>query len=138
MRAVKSLAGVEFIDAPLYHPQRELWREIITESGYFFTKSAMRWFGSRVAWDTLTAITPELFGFITSEQDSGGAWEGQRRYTCRAFSNEFGVLPLSEFGEFDTLKQAKFYLLNDGFRNNALVIEARAKAEKESATNVSV
>jgi hypothetical protein len=96
----------------------------------------MRWFGSRVNWDTLTGITQELFGFITSEQDSGGAWEGARRYTVRAYSREFGILPLSEFGEFETLKQAKFYLANNGFENNPIVISARETAQKESVKNV--
>jgi hypothetical protein len=128
MRPAGNLAGVEFIHPPMYHNQTELWKEIISESGYFFTKSAMQWFGSRVAWDTLTAITHELYGFITSEQDSGGAWEGQRRYTVRGWTKESGVFELSEWGDFETLKGARHYLTRDGFADHPLVIEARKVA----------
>ena len=135
MRPAGNLAGVEFIHPPRYHNQTELWKEIISESGYYFTKEAMRYFGSRVAWDTLTGITQELYGFVTSEQDQNpygqSAWEGQRRYTVHGWTKEYGVLPLSEFGEFETLKQARHYLANNGFGDNPLVIEARAKAEAD-------
>lgn len=115
MRAQGDLAGVEFIAPPAYHPQGDYWREIITESGYYFTKSAMRFFDSRVAWDTLTKIDQETFGFITSERDSGGAWDGQRRYTVRKWDKVNGTNQLSEFGQFDTMKQANTYLLRGGF-----------------------
>ena len=128
MRPAGNLAGVEFMHPPRYHNQAELWRKIITESGYFFTKEAARYFGSRIAWDTLTGITQELYGFITSEQDDGGAWDGQRLYTVRGWTDKFGVLPLSEFGEFATLKEAKKYLQNDGFGDNPLVIQARKES----------
>ena len=115
MRAQGDLQGVEFISPPAYHPQGDQWREIITESGYFFTKSAMRFFGCRVAWDSLTKIDQETFGFITSEQDSGGAWDGQRRYSVRKWDKENGTNQLSEFGEFDTMAQARTYLMRGGF-----------------------
>lgn len=120
MRAAGNLAGVEFISPPRYSNQYEQWAEIITESGYFFTKSAMNYFGSRIAWDTLTALDGGVFAFITSEQDkpvaiSSGivpaAWDGARRYTVRAWNMDHGIIPLSEYGEFATLKQAKEYLL---------------------------
>jgi hypothetical protein len=58
-----------------------------------------------------------VYGFITSEQDSGGAWEGQRRYTVRKFDMDSGTLPISDFGEFDTLKQAKAFLAEVGVEN---------------------
>lgn len=120
MRAAGNLAGVEFISPPRYSNQYEQWAEIITESGYFFTKSAMRYFGSRIVWDSLTGLERGVFAFITSEQDkpvaiSSGivpaAWDGARRYTVRAWSMEHGIIELSEFGEFATLKDAKAYLL---------------------------
>lgn len=115
MRAAGNLAGVEFIHPPRYHHATDEWKEIITESGYFFTKDAMKWFGSKVAWDSLTKIDAETYGFITSEQDSGGAWDGERRYTVRKWERDSGTLPLSEFGEFDTLKEAKTWLTRGGF-----------------------
>lgn len=120
MRPAGNLAGVEFISPPRYHNQYDQWAEIITESGYFFTKSAMRYFGSRIIWDSLTALDDGVFAFITSEQDrpvtiSSGtvpaAWDGARRFTVRAWSMDHGIIELSEFGEFATLKAAKDYLL---------------------------
>lgn len=121
MRAAGNLAGVEFIAPPRYHNQAQLWAEIITESGYFFTKQAMAYFGSRVAWDSLICLNddPRVFGLITSEQDqpftlSNGetvcAWDGARRYTVRAWREDSGILTLSEFGEFATLAEAKRWL----------------------------
>ena len=115
MRAEGNLAGVEFITPPMYHQHRQLWEEIISESGYFFTKGAMRFFSSRIAWDSLVKIDQETYGFITSEQDISGAWDGQRRYTARKWDKENGTNQLSEFGQFDTMAQAKTYLTRGGF-----------------------
>ena len=112
MRTTGNLAGVEFIAPPLYHPHQELWREIISESAYWFTKDTMRFFSSRVSWDTLTPISVTECGFISSES---APFEGVRRYTARYWRKDCGVQPLSEFGEFDTLRQARFYLANGGF-----------------------
>lgn len=112
MRTTGNLAGVEFIAPPLYHPHQELWREIISESAYWFTKDTMRFFASRVSWDTLTQISGTEYGFVSSES---APFEGVRRYTARYWRKDCGVQPLSEFGEFDTLRQARFYLLNGGF-----------------------
>lgn len=119
MRAAGNLAGVEFISPPRYHNQYDQWAEIITESGYFFTKSSMRYFGSRIVWDSLTGLNQGVFAFITSEQDQPvtistgtvpAAWDGARRYTVRAWNKDHGIIELSEFGEFATLKDAKDYL----------------------------
>ena len=46
---------------------REEWQHIVENSGYWFTRSAMSFFSSRVLWQTLTPI-PFGFAFITSEQ----------------------------------------------------------------------
>lgn len=121
MRPAGNLAGVEFIAPPRYHNQAELWAEIITNSGYFFSRSSMRYFGSRVAWDSLTGLTrdPRAYGFITSEQDkpftlSSGevvcAWDGARRYTVQAWREDSGIITLSEFGQFESLKDARQWL----------------------------
>jgi len=109
MRATGNLAGVSFVDAPLYSANRETWREIISESGYFFTDSAMKWFSCRVSWDTLTPYNAG-YAFITSERDSAGAWNYKRRYTVRSWESANGVDHLSEFGEFATLSAARKYL----------------------------
>lgn len=109
MKANGNLAGVEFVTAPRFHRDAETWATIITESGYWFTKAAMAYFGSRVAWDSLTP-TADGYLFISSERDNGGAWDGVRRYTVRAWNMDNGVLAASEFGQFDTMAQAKRYL----------------------------
>lgn len=129
MRPLGNLAGVEFLHPPLYNNNEELWKEIISESGYFFTKSAAKWFGSRIDWEHLVGITHKLKGFVTSEQDSYGAWNGQRRYTVRGWTKKDGVFDLSEFGQFDNLKAARHWLGNNGFGEHPKVIQARKVAE---------
>jgi hypothetical protein len=113
MKAAGNLAGVEFIAPPLNldYELREIWKEIITESGYFFTKTAMHFFASRVIWDTLTKFDQETYGFITSERDtSGNAWDGNRRYTVRYWAPLEGLNDLTEFGAYDNLSGARYYL----------------------------
>jgi len=113
MRATGNLAGVEFIAPPqMNYDTRKQWREIITESGYWFTKDTMKFLDSRMNWNTLTKISETEWGFITSES---APFEGERQYTARYWRKDCGVLHLSEFGEFDTLREARFYLLNGGF-----------------------
>lgn len=118
MRAAGNLAGVEFIAPPkgMHYETAEAWKTIISESGYFFTKDAMRFFSCRVAWDTLTKITQEQYGFITSEQNAL-LYEAThpRRYTVRTWTLEAGTESLSQYQEFATLKDAKKYLLNAGW-----------------------
>jgi len=111
MKPSGNLAGVEFIAPPIYHHHRREWEEIISESGYFFSKGAMRFFNSRIAWDSLVKIDQDAYGFITSESSDND----QRRYTARKWTEANGVLPLSEFGQFDTMAQAKTYLMRGGF-----------------------
>ena len=106
MRPAGNLAGVEFLAPPRYDANAPLWGYIISNSGYFFTKSAARYFNSRISWNSLT---PNGGGqlFITSEQDSSGAWNYERRYTLHYWSNEDGVNTLGEFGEYETLAKAR-------------------------------
>ncbi len=107
MRAAGNLAGVEFLAVPwnTYSDSRETWAEIITESGYFFTRSAMRFFDSRVAWDTLTKHG-DGYLFITSEKPE---WDS-RRYTVRFWTMDNGTNPAGESCEFATLAAAKKHL----------------------------
>jgi hypothetical protein len=114
MRPRGNLAGVEFANPP-YNGNYEVvqtWQNIITESGYFFSKDAMRFFGSRIAWDTLTKINADTYGFITSEKHNAEP----RLYSVRGWTEESGVFDLSDFQEFATLAEAKRYLWTDGFR----------------------
>lgn len=102
MRAAGNLAGVEFIAPPMYDHNAEQWREIITESGYFFTASAMRFFSSRVLWDSLTQSAGAWL-FITSER-----YETEpRRYTLHSWTKESGIDTLGDFQEYTTAAAAR-------------------------------
>jgi len=96
MRATGNLAGVTFLSPPRYHRDHEQWQKIITESGYFFTVDAMRWFSSRILWDTLAPIGDD-YSFVTSEQDT---YTNQpRTYTVRVWTMATGVDEICGFGE---------------------------------------
>ena len=111
MRATGNLAGVSFMAPPQYTPQEEQWKTIITESGYWFAVDTMRFFSSRIAWDTLRQLSPTEWAFVSSEVPP---YE-PRQYTARYWREDCGVLPLSELGEFETLNQARFYLEQGGY-----------------------
>lgn len=100
------LAGNEWIAPPVYHANRNEWERVINGSAYWFTKAAMRWFGCRVYWDTLTEYRGGYL-FISSEQDAGGAWNGQRRYTLRHYTDARGVHTLGKFMQHATLAAAR-------------------------------
>lgn len=99
------------ISPPSRTANREQWADVITGSGFWFTRSAMAFFGSRVVWSSLAEDATGWL-FITSEKDSHGAWDGQRRYTVRHFRYGHGVETMGEFGQFATLSKAKKHLSN--------------------------
>jgi hypothetical protein len=77
----------------------------------------MRFFGSRVVWESLTQITQDTYGFITSEQFTAPYQNPEPRlYTVRKWDKENGTNELSQFQEFETLKAAKRYLTNAGWK----------------------
>ena len=120
MRASGNLAGMEFIAPPMYHKHAETWREIITESGYCFEKSAMRYFDSRVIWNSLIKLNQTDYLFITSERDTYGdpyqrAYQGARRYSVRKWNPAAGVDTVSEFMQFDTLAAARKWATSAGW-----------------------
>jgi len=96
MRATGNLAGVSFISPPPGHRDQVQWQQIITESGYFFTASAMRWFSSRILWDTLSP-TGDAFLFVSSEEDTYNSQP--RSYTVRVWTMDTGVDTISGLGE---------------------------------------
>ena len=62
---------------------------------HFFSPDTLRWFSSRIG--------SQVFGgrfFITSEQDSYGAWNGKRRYTIRIVRDNADIDTFGEFGQF--------------------------------------
>ena len=91
--------------ASVYH-NREEWEEVLAR-GYFFTKSAMSFFSSRVIWDSLTPIPQAagMFLFITSEKRPEPS--EPRRYTIRISSRLTGTDTLGKHEAYATLKQAR-------------------------------
>ncbi len=102
MRPAGNLAGVSFIDAPLYHRDREQWRDINSNSGYFFAVDTMRFFESRIYLDSLTPIG-DAWLFITSERQPGGA----RRYSLREWTPECATYTAGQFQAYETLAAAR-------------------------------
>jgi hypothetical protein len=68
---------------------------------HWFKAETLRYFGCRVS--------PTVYGgryFVSSEQDTYGAWNYQRRYTVR-MANENGTIEtIGEFGQYRTRAQA--------------------------------
>jgi len=62
---------------------------------HFFSPSTLRYFGSRIG----SQVYAGRF-FITSEQDSYGAWGGKRRYTIRIVRDNADIDTWGEHGQF--------------------------------------
>lgn len=78
---------------------REEWTHIVENSGYWFTRSSMAFFNSRILWQTLTPI-PFGFAFISSEKnDMPYMPEMPRLYSVRTFCD----------GQIDTIGQFQQY-----------------------------
>jgi len=93
------------VDQIMYHT---------TDIGHhFFTRETRRFFGSKIYDDLAHGIY-----FITSEQDSYGAWDGKRRYTIRMALGDGMIDSYSAFGEFASLRSARTALANIEKENN--------------------
>jgi len=70
--------------------------------GHWFDADALRFFRCRVGGT--------LYGgrfFVSSEQDEvGGAWGGERRYTVREALADGHIQTVGEFGQFGTRREA--------------------------------
>lgn len=120
--ALYNLHGQPLITPPARVANRDQWADVITGSAFWFTRSAMAWFGTRVVWSSLTQDATGWL-FITSEQDGRGAWNGERRYSVRHFRYGSGVDTMGEFGGYDTLKNAR------------IAIKGHLALQRISATN---
>lgn len=69
---------------------------------HFFDRDAMRFFRSRIAPGVVHGRV-----FITSEQFD---YQSPRLYTVRALKDDGSTAQLSEFQQFDTLRQARAYV----------------------------
>lgn len=104
------------INVPAAHRYGD-WPKLIQNSGHWFSKNAMSFFGSRILWGTLRPIGGDNFTFITSEER-----DGVRKYTVREWYPD-GVHTLGEFWEHDTRSAAvraqnKFHKEEEAYVNS--------------------
>lgn len=81
---------------------------------FWFSPETMEWFQSE--------IHPRVYHgrfFITSEQGKHGEWDGARRFTVRECIDG-SIHTVSEFGEFDTWKEAQMFARQVGAYHEAL------------------
>lgn len=68
----------------------------------WFEPKTMSWFSSRLETDLINGRY-----FVTSEQDNtGGAWDGQRRYTIRRANDDGSIDTVGEFGQYASTARA--------------------------------
>lgn len=61
-----------------------VWEKIVKSSAYWFSKETMRFFSSRILWDTLTeTATAGTYLFVSSERNYDGS---KRLYTVRYYA----------------------------------------------------
>lgn len=89
----------KLIKAPASAPNE--WASIIPLSGFWFSKGAMRFFDSRILWQTLTRLGKGYL-FVSSEQFD---YRSPRLYTVRKWDNG-DVSELGEFQQFETRGEA--------------------------------
>lgn len=70
---------------------------------YWFEPKTMKFFGSRIYWDTLTE-TPNGYLFISSEDNFDRT---EKRFTVRFVNADYGIQTLGEFLGYATLGEAK-------------------------------
>lgn len=86
------------------------WELIRGNSGYWFSKSAMNFFGCRVYWHTLTEIDGGYL-FITAEDNFDRT---EKRFSVRFVNAADGyeIDTIGEFNAYETLDHAKTALKN--------------------------
>ena len=74
---------------------------VLGGSRYWFEPDTIRFFGSRIAeYGYLSADAARTY-FVSSERDSHGAWDGQRRYSVRVQDRATGEIDtVGEFGQY--------------------------------------
>jgi len=80
------------------------WELIRGKSGYWFSQSTLRFFGSRIYWHTLTKNTNYQWLFITSEDNFDGT---EKRFSVRSVNRAYDIDTLGDFLEYETLAEAK-------------------------------
>jgi hypothetical protein len=83
------------------------WLTIRANAGYWFAPDTLRFFGSRIYWQTLTE-TNGGYLFISSEDTYGRSPE--RRFSVRFVNRAYDIDTVGEFLGYETLAQAKTVL----------------------------
>lgn len=78
------------------HPVIQAYQTRTRNSGHFFDRDTMRFFGSRLMGEHLYDATTGDVYFVTSELDFHG---GDRRYTVRVLDTDGGIREASTFRE---------------------------------------
>ena len=81
-----------------------VWQEIIAKNENWFSKSTMRFWGSKVYWDTLTN-TAEGWRFITADDNAQGTG---KMFTVRLATDK-GIETVGQFLQHKTLAEANAY-----------------------------
>jgi len=90
-----------------YENMIELRKKHEESGGFFFSESTMNYFASEIYRDN--SLREVVFWgryFLTSEQDYGGAWNGQRRWTIRLCKNNGDIETFGLFGGYLTFDDA--------------------------------
>jgi len=80
------------------------WELIRGKSGYWFSQSTLRFFGSRIYWHTLTG-KDGFWLFITSEDIFANSFE--KRFSVRLIDSRYDIHTIGEFLAYGTLAEAK-------------------------------
>ena len=90
-----------------YENMYELRKKHEDSGGFFFSESTMNFFASEIYRDS--AMREVVFWgryFLTSEQDYGGAWNGERRWTIRFCKNNGNIETFGLFGQYLSAENA--------------------------------
>jgi len=81
--------------------------------GFFFSESTMNYFASEI-WRDSSLREVVFWGryFLTSEQDDGGAWDGERRWTMRLCKNNGDIETVGLFGQYLNFEDAYEAVIN--------------------------
>ena len=88
----------------------QIWLTIRAENAFWFSKDTIKFFGSRIYWQTLTKAHGGYL-FITSEDNFNRT---EKRYSVRFVNveDDYEIDTLGEFGGYETLAHTKTALKN--------------------------
>jgi hypothetical protein len=84
------------------------WLTIRANAGYWFAPDTLKFFGSRIYWQTLTE-TKDGYLFISSEDNFDRT---EKRFSVRSVNSDYDIDTLGEYQGYATLDHAKTALKN--------------------------